>query len=200
MCRIMNPYSSLQISPLQISRYGWFPFIASLAKAQKAALWSWHYCLRKQHGHYGSVCLGYITAYVSILHLLTLICIWTKEHGSECCSGLVEEKKSCSTETSTETSTFFLVLQEGVGGIGCCTYCLTLQMLQLQMGKSGTSLSLSRESQKQSSLAAGSFRANGSDSSVIEHQAVKRQNGLDETINFRITNLVCKYWIESAVK
>lgn len=41
---------------------------------------------------------------------------------------------------------YILVLQEGMGGIECCTCCLTLQMLQLQMGKSRTSPLLSRES------------------------------------------------------
>jgi len=68
--------------------------MASIMKAQKAAPWSWHHCLKKQHSHNGYLCLGYFITYVNILCLLTLFVISTKELVLSYCFDLGERKRT----------------------------------------------------------------------------------------------------------
>ena len=114
------------------------------------------------------------TLLLTLIFYVYWLCLWFPPRSWSSVIALIWENEK---EPLYEEYSLFVLQQVrgGIRGIGCCTYCLTLQMLQLQVDRNKTSLSLSRESQKhQSSPAAGSFRANGSDRSVIEHQGSKK--------------------------
>lgn len=112
------------------------PLYGSSLEAQKAALWSWYPdCPENEHGHNDYLCLEHIIACVNISCLLTLFANRTTECVLSIASAWWNEKEPFYGECS------LFVLQRGVGGIGCCAYCLALQMLQLRVGRSKTSLS-----------------------------------------------------------